>query len=209
MKKDPYKKIARGYDRAVEPFVRSLRQYGLKTAPAREGMRVLEVGCGTGTNLEMYRRLGCEVYGIDLSATMLGAAQSKLGEEATLILGDASDMPFDDDFFDLAIAMLTLHEMPEKMRHPVLREMKRVIKKQGRILMIDYHPGPLHFPAGWMNRLVIWFFETAAGWEHFKNFRNFIRRKGLPPLVSQNELTVKKKRILGGGNLAVILAGKS
>ena len=209
MKKDPYKKIARGYDRAVEPFVRSLRQYGLKTAPAREGMRVLEVGCGTGTNLEMYRRLGCEVYGIDLSATMLGAAQNKLGEDATLVLGDASDMPFDDDLFDLAIAMLTLHEMPAKMRDPVLREMKRVIKKQGRILIIDYHPGPLHFPAGWMNRLVIWFFEIAAGWQHFKNFRNFISRKGLPPLISQNELTVKKKRILGGGNLAVILAGKS
>ncbi len=209
MKQDPYKKIAGYYDRAVEPFIRSLRRYGMKVASGEAGMRVLEVGCGTGTNLEMYQRRGCEIYGIDLSPTMIETARAKLGNDANLVLGDASDMPFDDDFFDLAIAMLTLHEMSSGMRDPVLREMKRVIKKTGRVLLIDYHPGPLGFPVGWINRLVIWFFEIAAGWDHFKNFRNFIAAKGLPVLIAASGLEVKKKKILGGGNLAVILAGKT
>ncbi len=208
MRGDAYKRIAGFYDRSVEPFIRSLRKYGMKVAPGRRGLRVLEVGCGTGTNLEMYCRRGSEVYGIDMSPTMLQAAKTKLGEDAMLILGDASDMPFDDDYFDLAIAMLTLHEMPAGMRDPVIREMKRVLKRSGQILLIDYHPGRLEFPSGWINRLVIWFFEIAAGWTHFKNFRNFMARKGLPPLIEKNDLEVKKKKILGGGNLIVVVSGR-
>ncbi|MBC8440144.1 MAG: class I SAM-dependent methyltransferase [Deltaproteobacteria bacterium] len=82
----------------------------------KEGMRVFEVGCGTGTNLKLYQQAGCEVYGIDLSPSMVKAASKKLGEQADIKLGDASQMPYSDGYFDLVIAMLTLHEMPNSIR---------------------------------------------------------------------------------------------
>jgi len=207
MNKDPYRKIAGLYDKYVEPASRSLRKVGLKYVPARDGMRVLEVGCGTGTNLELYQNRGCEIYGIDLSPSMLKHAKEKLGPEAVLHLGDAREMPFEDNYFDLVIAMLVLHEMPHEMRNPVINEMKRVVDDKGQIMIIDYHPGPLKFPEGWFNRLIILFFEIAAGREHFRNFRNFLSHKGLHALLSDG-LEIKKEKILAGGNLAVIIAKK-
>lgn len=206
MKKDPYKRIAGIYDKYVDRFSHSLRLIGLKRAPARKGMRVLEVGCGTGTYLELYRSHGCDVYGIDMSPSMLEQAEKKLGPDVALHLGDASDMPYEDDFFDLVIAMLTLHEMPHEMRNPVISEMKRVVKNDGRIMLIDYHPGPIGFPVGWFNRMIILFFEIAAGREHFRNFRNFISLKGLRVVLAGSGLEIQREKIFGGGNLTVILA---
>ncbi len=209
MKGDPYKRIAGFYDKFVEPVSHSLRKYGLKIAPPRKGMRVLEVGCGTGSNLELYQRNGCEVYGIDMSPSMLEHAETKLGTEVMLHLGDASEMPYEDNFFDLVIVMLTLHEMPDNMRQPVLGEMKRVVKMEGRIMLIDYHPGPYKFPMGWITRMIIWFFEIAAGITHFRNFRNFIANNGLSDLLGKGNLQIQKERILGGGNITIVLAKRN
>lgn len=209
MKGDPYKRIAGFYDKFVEPVSHSLRKYGLKIAPPRKGMRVLEVGCGTGSNLELYLQDDCEVYGIDMSPSMLKHAETKLGAEVMLHLGDASNMPYEDDFFDLVIVMLTLHEMPDKMRQPVLGEIKRVVKMEGRIMLIDYHPGPYIFPMGWITRMIIWFFEIAAGIVHFRNFRNFIANNGLSDLLEKGNLQIQKERILGGGNITIVLAKRN
>ena len=65
--KDPYRKIARFYDTVVEPFNSTLRRYVVKVARPHDSMRILEVGCGTGTNLKHFADAGCQVAGIDLS----------------------------------------------------------------------------------------------------------------------------------------------
>jgi ubiquinone/menaquinone biosynthesis C-methylase UbiE len=62
MKADPYKKSAAKYDTFVEPFNKALRQIGLKLYPPKKGMRVLDVGCGTGTTLQLYQKAGCIGY---------------------------------------------------------------------------------------------------------------------------------------------------
>jgi ubiquinone/menaquinone biosynthesis C-methylase UbiE len=203
VKADPYKKSAKKYDAFVEPFNRTLRQIGLKLHPPTEGMTVLDVGCGTGTNLQLYQKAGCIVSGIDSSQSMLKIAQAKLNSQAELLLGNASEMQYPDDTFDLVTGMLTLHEMPEIVRTKVLMEMMRVVRKEGSILIIDFHPGPIQFPKGWMYKAVIFFFEITAGYEHFKNFRNFISRNGIPGLIESKSLMLEKLKIVGGGNLGL------
>jgi ubiquinone/menaquinone biosynthesis C-methylase UbiE len=204
--KDPYRKIARFYDAVVEPFNATLRSYVVKVARPREGMKVLEVGCGTGTNLELFADAGCEVAGVDLSPSMIDLAKKKLGDRADLRLGDASEMPFDDGSFDLVVAFLTLHEMPTDVRSPVMSEMLRVAGAEGKLLLIDYFPGPLEFPKGWFYKSVIFTIEFGAGWQHFQNYGDFLARKGLPALIDDNGLSVTKERILAGGNIQVVLA---
>ena len=204
--KDPYRKIARLYDAVVEPFNAALRSYVLRVAAPKEGMRVLEISCGTGTNLELFAEAGCEVAGIDLSPSMIERAERKLGDRAELRLADASEMPFADGSHDLVLSFLTLHEMPADLRVPVLKEMARVAGSSGQVLLIDYYPGPLQFPKGWFYKSVIYTIELGMGWEHFQNHRDFLARKGLPALVNDNGLSVSRERILAGGNIHVVLA---
>ena len=209
MAKDPYKRIASLYDGAVEPFNKGIRKYAFKVADVQPGIDVLEVGCGTGANLELFLEHGCNISGIDLSPAMLKIAADKLGQRAKLVTSDAADMQeFSDSSFDLVIAMLTLHEMPQSIRVKVLREMRRVMKKEGRILLVDYHTGPLRMPMGLIYKGIILFFEVAAGREHYKNYRNFIKNGTLPPLIKQTGLLVDKKKIISKGNFAIYLLKK-
>ena len=205
MDKDPYKKIAKTYDRYVEPSIAVLRQIGMKMYTPREGIHVLDVGCGTGTNLMLYHEAGCNVFGIDLSPTMVEVAQKKIGDRAEIRLGDASKMPYSDDSFDLVTGFLTLHEMPSQIRPAVISEMVRVMKHGGRILLIDYHLGPIRFPKGWMYKAIILFFEIMAGREHFRNYRDFLSRNCLPNLISTKNLRVSNEKIVSGGNIALFL----
>lgn len=203
MKKDPYKTLSRYYDSFIEPSNRVLRKilYGLY--PPEQGMHVLEVGCGTGTNLQIYHNAGCEIFGIDLSPSMLAQARDKLPENANLSMGDASNLQYENDMFDIVIGMLTLHEMPGEMRTPVFAEMKRVVKSNGRILLVDFHPGPIEFPKGWLSKLVITFFELTAGFTHFINYRSFIKAKGLQTLIHLQNLVIEKEIIVSGGNIVL------
>jgi len=203
---DPYRRIARFYDTIVEPFNASLRRYVAKVAGPRKGMRILEVGCGTGTNLELFAEAGCEVSGVDLSPSMVDLARRKLGDRADLHLGDAADMPFPDKSFDLVLSFLTLHEMPPATRAPVMNEIVRVAGGDRNALFIDYFPGPYRFPKGWFYRSVILAIEFGAGWDHFQNHRDFLARNGLPPLIEAHGLSVAREKILAGGNIHVVLA---
>jgi demethylmenaquinone methyltransferase/2-methoxy-6-polyprenyl-1,4-benzoquinol methylase len=184
---------------------RGLALAGIRMFRPKGDMNVLDVGCGTGTHLELYQRFGCNLYGIDLSPSMLEKARVRLGESAQLELGDATSMPYESRKFDLIITKLTLHEMFPQTRSGVLTEMKRVLKDDGYILLIDFHPGPYQFLKGWISSVTIFSVELAAGRQHFKNYRQFISTKGLSTLVKMNGLEVKKQKILAGGTLAAYL----
>jgi len=203
MKKDPYKTLSRYYDSFVEPSNKVLRKILYRLYPPEQGMHVLEVGCGTGTNLQIYHNAGCEIFGIDLSPSMLAQARDKLPGNSNLSVGDASNMHYESDQFDIVIGMLTLHEMAGKIRTPVFAEMKRVVKSNGRILLVDFHPGPIEFPKGWISKFVISFFELTAGFTHFINYRSFLKAEGLQTLIRSQNLIIEKEKIVSGGNIAL------
>jgi demethylmenaquinone methyltransferase/2-methoxy-6-polyprenyl-1,4-benzoquinol methylase len=205
MKVDPYRKVANLYDTLFEPLNSGLRSIGMKMFPPREGMDVLDIGCGTGVHLELYQKAGCHVFGIDQSPSMLQVARKRLGESAYLFIGDASNMPLKPKEFDLIVISTVLHEMPPQVRLAVVDESKRVLHENGRILLIDFHPGPIQPLKGWIYKSIISFAEIGAGRDHFKNYRNFMANKGLPGLISTHGLSVDKEKIVSGGNIALFL----
>ena len=202
---DPYSKKAIWYDTLVEPFVKDLRVMGMKMFPPYKGMCVLDIGCGTGTHLAIYQKIGCTVVGIDSSPAMLEVARAKLTERAALHLGEASNMPFLHESFDLVLAMFLLHETPARIRSSVMKEVRRVTKRSGRVLAIDYHPRRASFPMGWLYKMVILFMEILAGRRHFKNYRDFLAEGGLEPLISKLGLGIDRKKITGGGTVGLYL----
>lgn len=206
MNRDPYRNSARIYDRLFDRMNRGLKLVGMRMYRPYKGMSILDVGCGTGTHLELYRRYQCNLFGIDSSAAMLRVARSRLGDSARLISGNAAYMPYPDEYFDLVIAMLSLHEMPLDIRLKVLQEVRRVLKKDGHVLFIDYRAGPYQPLQGWLAKTIILFAEVAAGLPHYKNYRNFMKSGGLFSLISQHRYIVEKQQILAGGTFGIYLA---
>jgi ubiquinone/menaquinone biosynthesis C-methylase UbiE len=203
VKQDPYRNVAGIYDRLFEHVSTGLRLVGIRMFRPAKAMAILDVGCGTGAHLDLYRRYQCHLIGLDASQSMLGVARKRLANLAQLELGDATHMPYADWKFDLVMSMLTLHEMSSDTRGAVLGEMKRVLKPDGRIVLIDFHTGPYHPFEGWMYRAIILISELSAGLRHFGNHRRFLAEGGLPALAAGNGLRVEKQEILAGGALAV------
>jgi ubiquinone/menaquinone biosynthesis C-methylase UbiE len=197
-----YAQSAQWYDLVIEPLIKRLRMIGLAMFPPLKGMSVLDVGCGTGTHLRLYQEAGCRVFGIDLAPAMLSVAHRKLDG---LVLGDGARMPFPDESFDLVTAMLMFHEMPLALRSPVLIDAGRVVKRSGRLLIIDYHPGLVRSPEGRLHRAIITTIENLASREHSSNYRSFMSNGGLVPLIIECGLSVDKERIVGGGTLGLYL----
>lgn len=207
--KDPYRNYAGIYDRIFDSMNKGLKLVGIRMFRPSKGMNILDVGCGTGSHLELYQRYKCNLFGIDLSPSMLEVARERLGDTAQLELGDATEMPYKDNKFDLVISMLSLHEMSPATRSAVLKEIKRVLKFDGRLLLIDFHPGPYQPLQGWVSKTIILFSEIAAGWTHFKHYRQFMATGGLATLLSQHQLDMEKQSILAGGTFAVYLVSEN
>ncbi|HRW11495.1 MAG TPA: methyltransferase domain-containing protein [Syntrophomonas sp.] len=98
---------------------------------------LLDVGCGSGVMLAI---LGKEqphmkACGIDLSEQMIKQAQIKLGTNADLRVGDADNLPWNDDIFDLAVCNAAFHHYPNPIQS--LKEMYRVLKPGGRLVIAD------------------------------------------------------------------------
>lgn len=204
--KDPYGNVARYYDRLFESMNKGFKIVGIKMFSPSKGMNILDVGCGTGTQLELYKSYDCNLYGLDFSPSMLEIARGRLGDTAQLDLGDATDMPYENDKFDLVICMLLLHELSSGSQTAVLNEVKRVLKVDGCILLIDYHPGPYQPLQGWISKTIIIISELAAGREHFRNYRQFMATKGLATLIAQQKMKIQNERILAGGTFAIFLS---
>lgn len=206
--KDPYKNISKWYDTIFEPLNNGFRKVGIKMYPADEGMKVLDIGCGTGSHLKLYQDRNCDVYGLDTSPAMLEQARAKLGAAADLRLINSQKMPYADSMFDIITCMTVLHEMDHEIRLQTLAEAKRLIKKDGRIILIDFQPGPVKAFKGWISKIIIFFAELGAGGDHFRNFRHFMRMGGLPKLIGEAGLNIDRKRILSGGTFGIYIINK-
>jgi SAM-dependent methyltransferase len=103
------------------------------------GERLLDIGCGTGDNLRLFRQKGCVTTGIDSSSDNIDACEKKLGNRAELHLGNPGDLPFSDNEFDIVTMVASL----EYMQNPAAALAEAIRVCRGRIfigLMNCYSP---------------------------------------------------------------------
>ena len=109
----------------------------------KPGDRVLEVGVGTGINAALYPR-DCAVTGIDLSSSMLEKARERVARKGIrnvrLLEMDAADLKFADNSFDIVYAPYLISVVPDPVA--VAREMRRVCRPGGRIIILNHFRSP-------------------------------------------------------------------
>ncbi|WP_304451963.1 class I SAM-dependent methyltransferase [Nocardiopsis sp. YSL2] len=132
-----WNRMAAGYDRGAGPDRWVLGgTRGVLCGGARG--RVLEVAIGTGRDLPYYPP-GTDLTGVDLSPGMLSRARTRAesaGIDATLVEGDAQDLPFGDGEFDSVVCALALCAIPDQ--RAALTEMWRVLRPGGRLALVDH-----------------------------------------------------------------------
>lgn len=122
---------------------RTLREMTVRLAQVKPGDCVLEVGCGTGTlTLEAKRQAGPagKVFGIDIIPGMIERSQLKAAQvhaDVTFQLGGIDDIPFPDNQFDAVMCSFMIFHMSEMVRRKGISEIYRVLKPQGRLLVLD------------------------------------------------------------------------
>ncbi|WP_240989529.1 class I SAM-dependent methyltransferase [Salipiger mangrovisoli] len=143
-----YARWAPIYDQTFGAITQAARRAAAKRVTGPEGMRVLEVGVGTGLSLPLLPR-HMKVTGVDYSAEMLAqakrrAARMDLPHIEALLRMDARALDFEDASFDRIVAMHMISVVPEPEK--VMREMVRVLKPGGQLVMSNHFArkqGPL------------------------------------------------------------------
>lgn len=150
-----------------------------------KGMRVLDLGTGTGAWAEMFRLNGADyVQGVDFSNKMLEEARKK-HPKISFLLGDAENLKdFDDNSFDLVTASYVLHGVKKNKRRKMLEEMKRV---SGKHIVIHDFAGP--------TKLFLQFLELLER-SDYKNFK-----KGFLDELKSMFASVKKVETNNGSGL--------
>jgi len=162
-------KVRDDYDAIAEYF----SETRTKPWPAMErfrdsvkpGDRVLDVGCGNGRAYQLFAGLAIEYEGIDVSGELIRRARSLWRDQlVNFRVGSALALPYEGDEFDAVLAVAMLHHVPsERYRLQALREMHRVLKPGGRLLMTNWYLWNPTYVIGNLWRLARTFFGKILG----------------------------------------------
>ena len=158
-----------GYDEHMRRNIEGASAFYTYTAsllPTAAGSRVLDLGCGTGLELEAYFPLnpGAKVTGIDLSAAMLDALKAKFPDkDLTLIRASYFDEPFGEGVYDAAVSVESLHHFTAERKATLYRKLRAALKEGGVFVLTDY------------------FAESEElEKEYFRNLETLKKEQGLP-----------------------------
>ncbi len=113
------------------------------------GLRVLEIGCGLGTDGAQFAKAGADYTGIDLTNAAIELARKRFelfGLKGEFQVADAENLEFPDESFDVVYSHGVLHHTPDI--EAAVGEIHRVLKPRGRAIVMLYHRGSYNYRVG-------------------------------------------------------------
>lgn len=157
--------LAPFYNLMTLPLVK-VRDQVVDFSGADKNSTILDIATGTGQQAFAFAKRGCDVTGVDLTESMLAVARkNNKGNNVNLERGDATHLRFEDNSFDVTCISFALHDMPLTIREKVLREMVRVTKPNGSIVIVDYA-----LPRNGFSRFLIYRLIMLYEGEYYKKF---------------------------------------
>ena len=142
---DEVETIRYRYHYHLQPLFRKIRE------TVGENGRLLEVGCGMGTDLIQLARMGIQTTGVDLTESGIEMAKGRFelyGLEAELRVADAENLPFEDETFDVVYSFGVLHHTPDTKK--AISETQRVLEPGGKAFIMLYYKPSLNYLAHWI-----------------------------------------------------------
>lgn len=109
--------------------------------PGGEGARVLDLGCGTGLELGYYFEVNptARIVGIDMAGDMLEALGRKFPDkDLKMIQGSYFDIPFEENGYDAAVSVESLHHFTQAEKLPLYRKVFQALEPGGYFILTDY-----------------------------------------------------------------------
>jgi SAM-dependent methyltransferase len=129
--KEDFSSIAKSFSESrsyLWPELEDLKQY------IKDNEKVLDVGCGNGRLIELFGNNRVDYIGVDFSEKLIEKAKEKYGNHFQT--ADILSLPFSSDYFDSIWSIAVFHHIPSKeLRTEALKEMRRILKKGGRIIL--------------------------------------------------------------------------
>ncbi len=158
----------------VERFRYTIQPFMEKLCKFKEfrGKKLLEVGCGLGTDTLQFARNGALTTGVDLTENSVAFAEKRFalyGVPGEFRTADAENLPFPDDTFDVVYSFGVLHHTPRTQT--AINEVHRVVKSGGgQIVIMLYHKQSLHV---WLGTLL--FFLTGLLKGKWRTYDDWVR----------------------------------
>lgn len=157
--KNQMERMVSSYDsymrRIILGWEDALREMTVNLAGVKPGVCVLEVGCGMGILTFAVKRqagLSGRVFGIDILPGMIDLSRRKVVQanlDIVFQLGSIEEISFPADQFDVVICSFMIFHMSETVRHKGIHEIYRVLKPQGRFMILD-----LALPTGAVSKAI-------------------------------------------------------
>jgi ubiquinone/menaquinone biosynthesis C-methylase UbiE len=196
--KSRMEKMVNSYDKYMNKITLgredALRTMTVTLAQVNPGDCVLEIGCATGTlSLAAKRQAGPtgSVFGIDIIPGMIEVSRNKAALaklDVTFQSGSIEDIPFPNEYFDVVMCSFMIFHMSEKVRNKGIKEIYRVLKPQGKLLVLD-----LALPTQTASRRILKLLLGFMLKHDLKELQPIMESSGF----SQIEIAQAKFRVLG------------
>lgn len=127
----------------ISGFGSRLKKKVLNSIQLHDGMTVADIGCGTGVFLKIAKQRYQKVrfIGLDPDKQALAIAERRLtrtGLSVEFKESFAESLPLNDQSIDVCFSMLAFHHMPDNIKHDAIREIHRVLKNGGKVIIGDF-----------------------------------------------------------------------
>lgn len=190
------------YDWLIEPSVKRIKRKVALYFQTYDLFPALDICCGTGTQCQILGKKNPNVYGLDFDQRMVGYAAKKYPQRS-FICADAAKICFRNNSFKGVIISFSLHDKTSETRDEIMKEAQRLISSGGTVAFVD-------FENAWNIRskfgsVLSFMIERAAGGEHFKNNRQFLKQGGLRAFIQRHQLVEIERYNIELGAIAIVL----
>ena len=186
-----FEKRLSGYDEHMLTEIEGAGEFYPYTAsllPKSPGCMILDLGCGTGLELEEYFKINptARITGIDLSEAMLKALSAKFEDnELNLICGSYFDTKLGNGVFDAAVSVESLHHFTKEQKLKLYRRLKDSLKPKGYFVLTDYFAESEELEAEYFNTFAVLKREQGINDDDFYHYDT--------PLTVEHEIAVLKQ----------------